>query len=119
MRNTFLILILNTLFIFKCFGQQFIIKGLIIDDSTKEAIVFADVFLKVDGRVIAKTLTDRHGEFVFKTFSKDSCSFKICAIGYKCMEDYKIDMQTLKTSITIPVRGYKRPANVFEKAGGK
>lgn len=59
------------------------IKGVVIDDSTKEKIPFVNVILYKNDSSIATTMTDTNGEFVIKTITDTNLLLECRFIGYK------------------------------------
>ena len=100
---------------FNLLGQHDQIKGYIKDDSTKQAVVFAEVSLKINDSIIKTVITDTDGKFLFTKIKKGNYTLKVCGVGYPCIDNYKVSLLKPQKEMELFLKDYRKPKNVFEK----
>lgn len=76
--------------------------SVLTDDETKEPILFANVTILQDGKLVTGTLTNIDGEFTLKPFTIRPGKYQICVscVGYSTVT---LDMYTSKPQETVTI----------------
>lgn len=79
--------------------NQYILEGLVIDDSTKKTVMWASIELKLKDSVIQTLNTDMNGNFVLRGIKNDNYFLRVCAPCYFCINNYNINVRNKKIEI--------------------
>ncbi len=84
-KETFVCLILSTIFVFNAFAQSTVISGQVVDAESKTGLPYATVTLtaKESGEQVAETLSDEDGRFSFAGLPPGEYAVNCSFAGYE------------------------------------